>query len=67
MSDDKQPGRSCPLDYRYSPSQIAKAPVQARDAVYAAGGLYGNLASLDSLEGLLERDPCAHAELIFQR
>ena len=62
---DLQPGRSCPLDYRYSPEKIAQAPALERGAVYAAGGLYGNLSSLAALEGLLNAEPCANSELIF--
>jgi hypothetical protein len=46
---DSRPGRSCPPDYRYRPSDLARtADVQA-EVLYAVGGLYGNRAALDAV------------------
>ena len=65
VNNDAQPGRSCPLDYRYTPARIAQSPSIARGAVYAAGGLYGNLGGAASLSRLLATEPCNDPELIF--
>lgn len=48
------PGRACPLHYRYAPRDFARAPELHADTLLIAGGLYGNLASLDVLHRLLE-------------
>jgi hypothetical protein len=37
-----QAGRTCPLAYRYAPSQIAQAPTNEVETLYVIGGLYGN-------------------------
>ncbi|MBX9868806.1 MAG: hypothetical protein K2X63_03335 [Burkholderiaceae bacterium] len=42
-----QAGRSCPLAYRYAPSQIAQAPVLEAETLYVIGGLYGNPFALE--------------------
>jgi len=47
-----EPGRSCPLAYRYPPAVFAQpASVQAR-VLYVIGGLYGNPFALDAVEAL---------------
>ena len=46
-------GRACPLRYRYGASAIAEAPAIAATTLYVVGGLYGNLAALDALAGML--------------
>jgi len=51
-----QPGRSCPLSYRYSPSVFRRAPELRSDAMYIVGGLYGNPFALERISDL------AHAE-----
>jgi hypothetical protein len=54
MSD--APGRSCPLHYRYAPSDLASAAATRCDVLYVAGGLYGNESALDALLALVERE-----------
>ncbi|MDX1800439.1 MAG: hypothetical protein R3303_05875 [Marinobacter sp.] len=53
-------GRSCPLHYRYRPEQL-RVPAEnwAADVVYVAGGLYGNVRALDTLEALVASDRAA--------
>lgn len=43
-------GRMCPFDYRYPPQVLHRAPDIEASILYVAGGLYGNLASLDEIE-----------------
>jgi hypothetical protein len=50
------PGRSCPLSYRYTPASLAELPTTEADTLYCVGGLYGNLFALDALESLLVRE-----------
>ncbi|MGH8126861.1 MAG: hypothetical protein ACRETC_00635 [Gammaproteobacteria bacterium] len=50
------PGRTCPVHYRYAPNEFSEASVIEADTVYVAGGLYGNLEALDALEQLAARD-----------
>jgi hypothetical protein len=45
-------GRMCPVDYRYSPSVLARKPDLSADVLYVVGGLYGNLAALTDVERL---------------
>jgi hypothetical protein len=51
-----QPGRLCPLHYRYAPSDLASAPELAADTLYVIGGLYGNLPALEALRDLAGRE-----------
>ena len=44
-----QPGRSCPLDYRYSPQAFARAADFQADTLYVIGGLYGNGLALHAI------------------
>lgn len=50
-------GRMCPLDYRYPPATLDRAPDLAAEALYVVGGLYGNLAALDAIEALAAAEP----------
>jgi len=50
------PGRSCPLHYRYQPSDLARAPDLATDTLYIVGGLYGNLPALEALLSLVSEE-----------
>ena len=50
-----EPGRFCPVDYRYAPGSFARAPDFATETLYVVGGLYGNLRSLDAIERLASR------------
>lgn len=54
MSD--QPGRVCPLRYRYAPRAIAQVPAKPLDTLYVIGGLYGNLPALNAIEQLAARE-----------
>ena len=55
-------GRLCPADYRYPPSIFDRPSDFAADVLYVVGGLYGNLAALDVVERLAERE---QATVIF--
>ncbi|MEO6974380.1 MAG: hypothetical protein ABI144_00725 [Gallionella sp.] len=46
------PGRICPLRYRYGAAAIATAPVRQVETLYVVGGLYGNLPALDVVESM---------------
>lgn len=50
------PGRVCPLRYRYGPTAIAHAESRVTDTLYVVGGLYGNLAALDTIEMMARTD-----------
>ena len=56
------PGRSCPLHYRYGAAALAQAPLRTAHTLYLIGGLYGNLAALDTVEALAlaEADQTGH-------
>jgi predicted phosphodiesterase len=64
-----QPGRACPLDYRYAPAVFQQADAPSARALIAAGGLYGNLSALDSIESIVlehgRTRPDVATELIF--
>ena len=51
-----QPGRSCPVGYRYSPKDFCRTPELRSDALYIVGGLYGNPFALERISDM------AHAE-----
>lgn len=57
-----QPGRSCPLDYRYAPQVFARAADLQADTLYVIGGLYGNVPAL---EAVLALAACEQATLVF--
>ncbi len=48
----EQPGRVCPLRYRYGAHAIAQAPSKPAETLYVIGGLYGNLPALNAIEQL---------------
>jgi hypothetical protein len=53
-------GRSCPLDYRYRPEDIAAAPEAfSCEVLYVVGGLYGNPFALKAVEALAAKEPGA--------
>jgi hypothetical protein len=54
--DGAQPGRSCPLHYRYSPKVFARAPDFTADTLYVIGGLYGNVPALEAILALAARE-----------
>ena len=41
-----QPGRTCPLRYRYVPEVFASGAALRAETIYVVGGLYGNVESL---------------------
>ena len=47
-----EPGRSCPLAYRYSAAVFDRTPDLQADTLYVVGGLYGNLNALERIEAL---------------
>lgn len=58
MNDEAmQPGRSCPLDYRYPATALAKASELTAECIYVIGGLYGNGAALDAILELADDEP----------
>ena len=58
-----EPNTSCPIDYRYSLTELASAPNRSVQALYVVGGLYGNVEALRSLSSVLSRE--AGAEVVF--
>ncbi|MFN0162614.1 MAG: hypothetical protein ACKVQQ_15385 [Burkholderiales bacterium] len=56
-----KPGRACPLAYRYGANALDRAPDFGADALYVAGGLYGNPFALQAFLQLLAREPGAQA------
>jgi hypothetical protein len=57
------PGRSCPVSYRYDPIVFNRTDFKV-DTVWVAGGLYGNPFALERLLELYEREPGSKA-LVF--
>jgi hypothetical protein len=51
-----QPGRSCPLHYRYAPADFARAADFSADTLYVIGGLYGNQPALEAVLALAARE-----------
>ena len=53
---DREPvaGRSCPLAYRYRPSDMAVPAALECELLYVVGGLYGNEAALDEVLSLFD-------------
>jgi hypothetical protein len=49
-------GRMCPVDYRYPASVFDRPAELTADALYVAGGLYGNVAALDEIERLAAQE-----------
>ncbi len=56
-SEIPQPGRSCPLHYRYSPADLARKADFRADTLYVVGGLYGNQPALQTILELALREP----------
>ena len=51
-----QPGRSCPLHYRYAPASLNRPPEIVADTLYVIGGLYGNAPALRAVAALAEAE-----------
>lgn len=61
-------GRTCPLAYRYKPSELCREPRQVlEDVLYIIGGLYGNPYALDEIEqmALVEERQGHRVKLVF--
>lgn len=61
-------GRTCPLHYRYAPEALDRAPdpgLDGLDALYVAGGVYGNLGALQALVALVAADPSPRKALVL--
>jgi hypothetical protein len=52
-----EPGRSCPLRYRYGAASLAQLPERPAHTLYVIGGLYGNLPALDTVEAMAAAEP----------
>lgn len=59
-----QPGRSCPLHYRYAPLAFARAADFYASTLYVIGGLYGNVPALETILEMAAREP-APVTLVF--
>jgi hypothetical protein len=53
---DQRPGRSCPLEYRYSPKVFDREPEIVSSTIYVIGGLYGNVEALEAVKVLAARE-----------
>ena len=51
-----QPGRSCPLHYRYSTMVFSREPELQADTLYVVGGLYGNQPALDTVLNMIAEE-----------
>ena len=57
-ASERQPGRTCPLSYRYSPSTLARDAELQAETLYIAGGVYGNPYALERILEIAHDDPC---------
>lgn len=55
-STEHRPGRSCPVEYRYSPRVFARVPDLVAETLYLIGGLYGNVEALAAVEAMAARE-----------
>jgi hypothetical protein len=56
-------GRVCPIDYWYGPAVFTRPPEIEADALYVAGGVYGNLPALEAAEAMALAEPGARLVL----
>lgn len=61
---DMNAGRSCPLSYRYSPTEFRRGPATSTDTLYVVGGLYGNEYALDAVRRMFAAET-GRKHLIF--
>lgn len=54
-----EPGRICPLRYRYGADAIARAEPRKAQTLYIIGGLYGNIPALDAIEAMTATETSA--------
>lgn len=57
LDTERRAGRICPADYNYSPAVFDRPAEIETGTLYIAGGLYGNLAALDTIERLATTEP----------
>lgn len=55
--DDVQPGRSCPLSYRYPASVFDRPPEILAETLYVVGGMYGNPFALQAVLDMAAAEP----------
>jgi hypothetical protein len=53
---DSRPGRTCPIEYRYSPKVFDRPPELVSDTIYVVGGLYGNVEALEAVRNMAARE-----------
>lgn len=53
----QNPGRACPLRYRYGAVALRDCPEDLAETLYVIGGLYGNRPALDMLLALAAQEP----------
>jgi hypothetical protein len=53
------PGRTCPVSYGYLPGALARPPTLRAEALYVAGGVYGNEQALAEVLRLQAAEPGA--------
>ncbi len=51
-----EPGRNCPVAYRYSPDAFRRPPEIEAGSLYVIGGLYGNPYALDEILALAAQE-----------
>jgi hypothetical protein len=49
-------GRTCPIEYAYTPQSFTRLPDLYADTIYIIGGLYGNLDALDAIVEMQRRE-----------
>ncbi|HWI15189.1 MAG TPA: hypothetical protein VNT02_13090 [Burkholderiales bacterium] len=59
-----EPGRACPLHYRYASQALAAAPAVECETLYVVGGLYGNEQALAEILDMAADEP-GGATIIF--
>ena len=52
-----QPGRICPISYRYSPRVFRREPEIVAETLYVVGGLYGNVEALEAIVAMARAEP----------
>ncbi|MBC8021553.1 MAG: hypothetical protein H7Y14_00420 [Burkholderiales bacterium] len=52
-----EPGRVCPVEYRYPPRVFDRAPDISADTLYVVGGLYGNVEALERVLAMAGNEP----------
>ena len=63
--DLTDPGRSCPLVYRYQPEALAQRAQLEADALYVVGGLYGNPTALRAVLERADTEPGGPPAIVF--